>query len=155
MIFDKTENIALYKGMHSAVDVAIDHILSHDSAAYDSSDPVNLEGGVYYSVADVSLRPREDIRWECHDEYIDLQYIIDGDAETIEYICRGDIEGWEKKTGGDIYFSSDERQGLPLSIAPGAFALFFPNDAHRPAQGRAGEQSRKVVYKIPCLKKEI
>lgn len=152
MIFDKIENIALYKGMSGAVDAAIEHILSHDAEAYEQSGPVHLEEGVFYSVADVSLKAREEIRWECHDEYIDLQYVIAGDAETIEYGCRSDIQGWEKKPGADIYFSDDEPVRLPLNIAPGFFALFFPQDAHRPAQGRAGERSRKVVYKIPCIK---
>ena len=149
MIYDKIENIALYRGMNAAVDVAIDHILSHGAGAYEQSGPVYLERGVFYSVAHVPLKAREESRWECHDEYIDLQYVISGAAETIEYGCRGDIEGWEKKPDGDIYFSDDEPVRLPLNIAPGCFALFFPNDAHRPAQGCAGEQSRKVVYKIP------
>ena len=150
MIFDKVENIALYKGMHSGLDVAIDHILSHGDDAYEGSGPYRLDGGVFYSVADVPLKERSAIRWECHNEYIDLQYVIAGDAETIEYGYRGDIPGWEKKPDGDILFSSDEQLRLPVSIAPGCFAVYFPQDAHRPAQGRAGEMSRKVVYKIPC-----
>lgn len=149
MIFDSAENIALYKGMHRGLDVAIDHILSHGDDAYEGSGPVHLDGGVFYSAADVTLKERSAIRWECHDEYIDLQYVIAGDAETIEYGYRGDIEGWEKDPKGDIYFSPDERLRVPVSIAPGYFAVYFPQDAHRPAQGGAGEQSRKVVYKIP------
>lgn len=149
MIFDKVENIALYKGMHSALDVAIDHILSRGEDAYAASGPVHLDSGVFYSVADVALKERNSVRWECHDKYIDLQCVIAGDAETIEYGCRSDIEGWEKDPGGDIYFSSDESVRVPISIAPGCFAVYFPQDAHRPAQGEAGRQSRKVVYKIP------
>ena len=149
MIFDSVENIILYKGMHSALDVAVDHILSHEPGAYDRSGPCHLDSGVFYSAADVALKERAAVRWECHDEYIDLQYVIAGDAETIEYGCRRDIPGWEKDPGGDIYFSSDEQLRLPVSIAPGYFAIYFPQDAHRPAQGSAGQQSRKVVYKIP------
>lgn len=151
MIFDKAENILLYKGMHRALDVAIEHVLSHDDKDYEASSPVYLgDSGVYYSSARVPLRGCDEVRWECHDEYIDLQYVIAGDTETIDYAQRGSLAGWEKKPDGDIYFSGDESRGLPLPIKPGYFAVFFPQDAHRPAQGRAGEESVKIVYKIPC-----
>lgn len=151
MIFDKVENISLYKGMHRALDVAIEHVLCHDAKDYEADSPVYLgDSGVYFSTAHVALRGRDEVRWECHDEYIDLQYVIDGHTETIDYASRDSLARWEKKPDGDIYFSDDGSCGLPLPVKPGFFAIFFPQDAHRPAQGKAGEESVKIVYKIPC-----
>ena len=149
MIFDKVENIALYKGMHPKLDVAIDDILSRDLSLCPCGERIDLAGGVFFSAADVTLKDRAEIRWECHDEYIDLQYVLSGDAETIEYGNREDISGWDKSPNGDIYFSDDERLRLPVSLAAGSFAVFFPHDAHRPAQGENGKVSHKIVYKIP------
>lgn len=149
MIFDKAENIALYKGMHAKLDIAIDDILSRDLSLCPCGERIDVSGGVFFSAADVSLKDRAEIRWECHDDYIDLQYVISGDAETIEYGYRSDISGWDKSPNGDIYFSDDEAVRLPLRLKAGFFAVFFPQDAHRPAQGEKGRMSRKIVYKIP------
>lgn len=149
MIFDKVENISIYKGMHPKLDIAIDDILSRDLSICPCGERIDLAGGVFFSAADVALKDRTEIRWECHDEYIDLQYVLSGDAETIEYGYRGDISGWAKNPDGDIYFSDDEKLRLPLVLGAGCFALFFPHDAHRPAQGEKGKMSRKIVYKIP------
>lgn len=149
MIFDKVENIALYKGMHPKLDIAIEDILSRDLASCPCGERIDVSGGVFFSVADVALKERAESRWECHDEYIDLQYVLSGDAETIEYGYRGDISPWDKNPNGDIYFSEDDKLRLPVSLEAGFFAVFFPQDAHRPAQGEKGRQSRKVVYKIP------
>ena len=148
MIFDSIDNIALYKGMHPGLDVAIDDILSR-SFSTERAEPLQLEGGVFFTTARVQLKDRDKSRWECHDLYIDLQYVVSGDAETIEYAPRSLLTGWEKKEGADIYFSDDAPYRLPLELAGGYFAVFFPGDAHRPAQGAQGKHSLKTVYKIP------
>ena len=135
--------------MHPKLDIAIDDILSRDLSLCPCGERIDLAGGVFFSAADVTLKDRSEIRWECHDEYIDLQYVLSGDAETIEYGYRADISPWDKNPNGDIYFSDDEVLRLPLKLEAGFFAVFFPQDAHRPAQGEKGRQSRKIVYKIP------
>jgi len=135
--------------MHPKLDIAIDDILSRDLSLCPCGERFDIPGGVFFSAADVTLKDRTEIRWECHDEYIDLQYVLSGDAETIEYGYRADISPWDKNPDGDIYFSDDEKLRLPLALEAGFFAVFFPQDAHRPAQGEKGEMSRKIVYKIP------
>ena len=148
MIFDRIERIKTYLGMHAKLDIAIRDLLERDFNR-EFSCPFRLSDGVYFSTAEVSLRSREESRWECHDAYIDLQYVFGGAAETIEYANRDALSGWRKEPEGDIYFSDDGALFLPLKLEPGYFAVFFPQDAHRPAQGNKGESSRKAVYKVP------
>ena len=149
MIFDTLNNALLYKGFHAKLDLALEDMLRRDFSAVGDGVVRLGDSGVYFSAADVALKSREDSRWECHDLYIDIQFIFSGDAETIEFAPRGSVADWDKSPDGDIYFSDDAALRMPLKLDPGSFAVFFPQDAHRPAQGGAGEKCRKIVYKIP------
>ena len=152
MIFDTLNNAGRYKGILPKLDLALEDMLTRDFSAAGNGVTKLGESGVYFSAADVALKCREESRWECHDEYIDIQYIFAGDAETIEFAPRGSVDGWAKSPDGDIYFSDDADVRVPLKVQPGSFAVFFPQDAHRPAQGNPGENCRKIVYKIPLFK---
>ena len=45
MIFDKVENISIYKGMHPKLDIAIDDILSRDLSLCPCGKRIDLAGG--------------------------------------------------------------------------------------------------------------
>ena len=149
MIYDTLNNALLYKGLTEKLDVAFEDMLSRDFTGVGPGTCPLGESGVYFSAAEVSLKNRSDSRWECHDEYIDIQYIFSGDPEIIEYAPRTGVISWDKDPAGDIYFSDDANRGIALKMIPGSFAVFFPGDAHRPAQGEAGQHCIKIVYKVP------
>ena len=68
-------------------------------------------------------------------------------AETYGWIDRGRLKnglGYNEKR--DIEFFDCEPETW-LTLEPGEFALFFPNDAHAPLVGDRAN-IRKVVFKI-------
>ena len=152
MIFDTIENIESYRGLSPAFGAAVSVLSGTDftqlrpGAYY----PEPGSSGVYYMVQTPALLPRDQTRWECHDRYIDIQYVVSGSAETIGWAPRGELTGWEKGSSGDIYFTDSDAPHLPLTLTPGRFAVFFPQDAHRPCQGASGS-CRKIVFKVPVL----
>lgn len=148
MIFDTWENLAQYKGISKALDTAIDDLRTRDLAGQ-ADGRVELADGVFFTVSDVVMKCREEGKWECHDAYIDLQYCISGEGETIDYIPRNEAAEWRKEPTGDISFSEDPAVGTPLPLQEGCFAVFFPQDAHKPCLGEAGVKGRKLIYKIP------
>jgi len=91
-------------------------------------------------------RTRAEAKLECHRRYIDIQLVLAGVDEM----------GWkpvaecldpqtEYDAARDIRFFNDAPSSW-IATPPGAFCLFFPDDAHAPLVG-AG-MIRKVVVKI-------
>ncbi|ODU48749.1 MAG: hypothetical protein ABS92_07625 [Thiobacillus sp. SCN 63-374] len=91
-------------------------------------------------------RTRADAKLECHRRYIDIQLVLEGVDEM----------GWKPVTecvdpatdydaARDIRFFNDAPASW-IATPPGAFCLFFPDDAHAPLVGTG--MIRKVVVKI-------
>ena len=152
MIFDTIEKIESYRGLSPAFDAAVSVLSGTDFTQLQPGTyyPEPESAGVYYMVQTPELLPRDKTRWECHDRYIDIQYVVSGSTETIDWAPRGELTGWKKGASGDIYFTDGDIPYLSLALAPGRFAVFFPQDAHRPCQGASGS-SRKIVFKVPVL----
>ncbi|OOR99001.1 hypothetical protein B0187_07010 [Haemophilus paracuniculus] len=105
---------------------------------------------IYVQVLDLTTQPKAEILPEVHRHYLDVQYLHRGNEIigfapdlgnnpiAIPYSAERDI----------LRYQSAENES-DLIMQAGSFAVFFPEDIHRPACIH-GEQSeiRKVVVKI-------
>src|SRR5207248_9411281 len=91
-------------------------------------------------------RGRNGARLEAHRRYIDIQYTFDGMEEigwTPLAACRPPAGGFD--AAKDIaYF--DARPATWLSVPPGHFVIFFPEDVHAPLGGQG--LLKKAVVKV-------
>ncbi len=89
----------------------------------------------------------EDVKWESHRKYIDLQYVISGKIKL-------GMAPVAKATVTEPYSESRDAanyniEGKYLTATPKEFFLFFPQDAHRPDIKVEGADSlKKLVIKI-------
>lgn len=106
-----------------------------------------LAGDVHAVVMGYSTVARELARFESHREFVDLQYTIEGDEQidwfhTSNLVPDGpfenDIQFWQAPVSG---WSS-------LHQSAGHFAVFYPNDAHRPRIQAISGHVRKIVVKV-------
>ena len=104
---------------------------------------------LYVNVEGYTTIPAEEARFESHRKYVDVQFMIEG-KEYIEYHpcatlpMSGEYDG-EK----DLLFHEPAEPKARLPMTPGAFAVFFPEDAHRPkVQMGTPAPLRKLVVKI-------
>ena len=108
-------------------------------------DGVNL----YAPVSEYMTKNEEDVRYETHQKYIDIQYVASGN----ELIGVAPIS--LKKDITDPYNPEKDVMFLTVGGAkiypatPDRFFIFFPDDAHQPGV-KDGENSqvRKVVVKV-------
>ncbi|MCX6320930.1 MAG: YhcH/YjgK/YiaL family protein [Bacteroidia bacterium] len=110
----------------------------------------NIDGdNLYAPVSEYLTKNEEDARYEAHQKYIDIQYVISG----VEQMGIAPIS--QKKdvlvpydATKDIEFMT-VNQGVNYKATPDKFFIFFPSDAHRPGL-KVGENSqvRKVVVKV-------
>jgi biofilm protein TabA len=108
---------------------------------------IEIAGNVYGMVSRPPTRQRSEAPLEAHREHIDIQYLIGGVEEM----------GWKSRTrcqrqhgeydaDRDIEFFKDLPDSY-VTLRPGQFVIFFPDDAHAPLIG-SGE-IHKVVIKVP------
>jgi len=123
-----------------------------------TNDLINLKPGSYVidsgnvvaSVAEVAPKERDQVNWEAHRNFNDLQYIVKGKVQmgvaaisdpkaTIDkpYATRGDTETFTVAEGK--YYEAE----------PGSFFIFSPKEIHRPAFKADGyDMIKKIVIKV-------
>ena len=100
---------------------------------------------VFASVTEAPSKNKEEVKWESHKNYIDLQYIIKG-REIIGVADTSTATVTKPYTVDVINYDAE---GKYYTTEPGKFFLFFPNDAHRPTIKAEGcDTVKKIVIKI-------
>ena len=85
---------------------------------------------LYYIIQGYTTKDRAEARFEAHREYIDIQAVLDG-AESIGWAPADTLEVTEPYTP-DVCFYRDPDVYTELRLSKGMFAIFYPNDAHKP-----------------------
>ena len=143
MIYDRMERLTQYRGLNANLDKLIDYVLTHD---FDSLVPGknDVDGEAAWVSNNVAELKAESDLYERHMAYIDLQIPID-EGEIIHI---RPVEGLEWAPSDDETRFTHGGLGTALDMAPGAFAIFFPGDAHNCGISKAGqERVRKLVGK--------
>jgi biofilm protein TabA len=121
------------------------------------SDLVQLQSGrhdidgdnLYASVTDYDTKAEDQVNWEAHRKYADIQYVAKG-SEMIgvaPYSSRDSIIQ-EYDPGKDIEFMT-VKDGRKYEATPGNFFVFFPGDAHKPGlKADSTITVRKIVVKV-------
>lgn len=100
-------------------------------------------------VAENAVKDLDSTRFEAHQRYADLQYVVAGreliglvpleDAKVlVEYDPKNDIGFWEAKS---VKFDM-------MDATPDRFFVFFPRNAHRPGIINGDSSVKKIVLKL-------
>ena len=149
MIFDLLKNARTYRSLSPAFAAAFDYLTQTDLTALPAGRYEIQGSDVYVMVQDAALKPWDEGRWEGHRRYADIQVVIageeimgcrpaDGLGEAVAYDPQADL----------IFFQ--EAEGAALHVHAGEFAVFFPQDAHRPCMLPEGcpRTVKKAVVKV-------
>jgi biofilm protein TabA len=104
---------------------------------------------LYAPVSEYLTKNEEDAKYEAHQKYIDIQYVVSGKEQI------GVAPMSQKKDIIQPYDATKDIEFLTVTngenrtALPDRFFIFFPGDAHRPGL-KDGENSpvRKVVVKV-------
>jgi YhcH/YjgK/YiaL family protein len=148
MIYDRFENLHLYcrpgERLHRAL------VYARDVGPTIADGRIDIDGDrLYASVATYETGPPEERRFEAHKTYIDVQVLLDG-KEVIDVSLDRDLsvlEAYDEKR--DVMFLKPPPQFTSLAMRPGLFAVFYPNDIHRPGcHLKEKRRVRKIVIKV-------
>lgn len=130
MVTDKIENASFYYGLGSRFQYALKYLTKTNLHALDPGSYVLKRGSIIVKISTYTSRAPETCKGEAHQKYADIQYVIEG-KEAIGYAhigtCSLAIE-YDEKT--DMAFYTGELTEIPIN--KGYFAIFFPEDVHKP-----------------------
>ena len=144
MVIDKLENLERYVPLHPLFAEAVAFLKTTDLRAHEAGKVVLKEGELVVNFADACPKTKEEALLETHNDFIDIQIPLSG-VEVMGYTPRTDLPEAAYNAEKDITFY----EGLAtnyLTIKPGMFTIFFPEDAHAP--GITPDGVRKVIVKV-------
>ena len=102
------------------------------------------EDDMFAVVSDMQTAEFDSIKPEIHKEYLDLQYWPE-EGEIFGIACmQGNENIVEEYPENDVWYLRDLDKENKILTHKGEFAIFFPNDIHRPG-GQIGNS--KVIHK--------
>ena len=144
MVIDKIENLEKYASLNPLFTQAIEFLKSTDLNAHEIGK-VNLQGDdLVVNFAQARPKTKEEAKLETHNRFIDIQIPLDG-VEVMGYTPRADLPDAEYNAEKDITFYPGLAESY-LTIKPGMFAIFFPEDGHAP--GVTPDGVKKVIVKV-------
>lgn len=110
----------------------------------------DLGEGVRASVQRYATSPAEELSFETHEHFYDVQYVVEGQ----EYMGVASRDGLKAKTpydaDNDVTFYEDPDLPGQVLLRKGEYIILAPEDAHKP-RCAAGESAPvvKIVVKVP------
>ena len=146
MILSTLSQADRYAALHPLFPRAFKYIRNTDLLSLATGRYPILDKQLFVIVENVAGRAREAAKLECHRRYIDIQLVLEGVDEMgwkALADCTQPVSDYS--TEKDIQFFHDA-PATWITTLPGAFCIFFPEDAHAPLVGTG--QIRKVIFKI-------
>ena len=144
MVIDNLKNLRRYEALNPLFSKAFDFIEQTDLNMLEPGKIVLVEDELFVNVMQVPAKTKEEAKLETHNEYIDIQVPI-SDGEVMGYTQRTDLPEAEYDAAVDMTLY----EGLAtdyITVKPGMFTLFFPEDGHAPAITPTG--LKKIIIKV-------
>ncbi|MEX9254083.1 YhcH/YjgK/YiaL family protein [Pseudenterobacter timonensis] len=112
---------------------------------------VEIEGRqIYAQILDLQTKAVAENRPEVHRRYLDIQFLASGEEKIGIAIDTGNNQISESLLEQrDIIFYHDSENESFIEMIPGSYAIFFPQDVHRPACIKEKATAiRKIVVKV-------
>lgn len=148
MVSDHLSRQALYRRLHPRFGAAFDWLRTFDPQKADGKYPVDGDE-VFALVQGYHTSPAEEKLFETHRERIDIQYLVAGTEQMLWAPAEGLRVRTPYDAARDVEFYAEPAASSSLLCGPGSFAVFFPDDAHKPGCAwQAPALVKKVVLKV-------
>ncbi len=111
---------------------------------------VELEHGVRASVQHYTTAPARELKFETHERYFDIQFIVKGE-EWLGCVSRAGMSVETPYNAvNDVTFYKTPQVSGGVYLRAGEYAVFAPEDAHQPrCIGLEATPVIKIVVKVP------
>lgn len=144
MVIDNLQNLERYAVLHPLFAQVFEYLKTIDLHTCPLGKTVLKEGEISITVTEAPPKRKEEACLETHNKFIDIQIPVSGE-ETMGYASRNMLPEACYDAEKDITFYEVPVESY-VKLAPGMFAVFFPEDAHAPAI--TSTTLRKAIIKI-------
>jgi YhcH/YjgK/YiaL family protein len=146
MIIDTIENLGKYVALNPLFADVIEFLKNNDLRTMEEGKYPIKDKNLFLSVQVAKQRTKESAFIETHIEMVDIQIPISC-AETYGYSPLCNLPEFEYDAEMDMTKYGDTKPQTYVTIKPGQFVIFFPQDGHAPCI--IDEQEiKKVIFKI-------
>lgn len=147
MIIDTLANLGKYVALNPLFQDVVDYINNNDLASMPTGKVLIKGNELYANFTEAKGKTKAEAKLESHDVMIDIQIPFNV-PESMGYTPRTDLDEQPYNVEKDITFYDGLAQQY-ITVHPGMFVIFFPQDAHAPCVSEASE-IRKVIFKVKC-----
>lgn len=146
MVVDTLDNLNKYASLNPLFAQAIQYLQSADLNALEVGKVVLKDTELVVNIAQTTPKTKEEAKLETHNEFIDIQIPLSG-VEVMGYTAGKDCKPANAPYNAEKDLTFFE--GLAddyITVKPGMFAIFFPQDGHAPGISSTGV--KKVIVKV-------
>lgn len=147
MIYDDLQNLCQYTGLFTNLDTAIEYISNHDLSALPMGKTVIDGDKVFVNVMQATPKPTQELNFETHELYMDLQMDIEG-TELFE-VALGELKALETPADSIDFALWEADTSCAGVLGTGRFVVFLTEEPHKPTIMAQGCNTvKKCVFKI-------
>ncbi len=146
MIIDTIDNLGKYVALNPLFADVAEFLNSHDLQTLEAGKYPIKDKDLFLNLQVAKQRTKETAFLETHVEMIDIQIPVTA-AETFGYTPLCDLPAFDYNAEKDITKYGDTKAQTYVTVNPGQFAIFFPQDGHAPCITDAPE-IKKAIFKV-------
>ena len=145
MIYDMLTNVEKYRGISKNLDTAIDFLVKTDLSALPLGQTEIDGDNVFANVMEAQAKPVEELNFEIHKKYMDIQIDIEG----TEVICIGLGEAKELTPFSGDFGTVTVENSSTCIMGPGRFIVCMTEEPHLPSAAASEDlHLKKCVIKV-------
>jgi YhcH/YjgK/YiaL family protein len=146
MIIDTIDNLGKYVGLNPLLADVVEFLKANDLQTMEAGKYPIKDKDLFLNLALTKQRTKDTAVLETHIDMIDIQIPITC-AETFGYTPLQDLPAFEYNAEKDITKYGDTKAQTYVTVNPGQFAIFFPQDGHAPCIIDEPE-IKKAIFKV-------
>ena len=146
MIIDTIENLAKYTTLNPLFAEVVEFLKNNNLQSMEEGKYPIKEKDLFMNLQVAKQRTKDTAFLETHIDMIDIQIPITC-AETFGYTPLCDLPAFEYNAEKDITKYGDTKPQTYVTVNPGQFAVFFPQDGHAPCIIDEAEV-KKAIFKV-------
>ena len=131
MIIDTIDNFGKYVTLNSLFADVLDFLKTNDLQTMEAGKYPIKDKDLFLNLQVAKQRTKDTAFLETHIEMIDIQIPVSC-AETFGYTPLCDLPAFEYNAEKDITKYGETKAQTYVTVNPGQFAIFFPQDGHAP-----------------------
>lgn len=150
MIKDNIQKAENYYNLSNGIKTGLEYLQNTDFSTVENGK-YEISENVYANVQEYISKPQDEGRFEAHEKYIDIQYIVKGEEKIGVCDVSNFIEETPYNVEKDIVFLKEKSSNKSefFHLKEEEFMILYPQDAHMPSiSSKTQSHVKKVVVKV-------